>query len=156
MTRVRLALAASAVLGLTITGVGVGFAGERSTEVRLSEFRISAPKRVTAGDNHLVVRNEGRVDHDLVVVRTKRAPEDLPIGLHGVAPELAGEIVFGEPHSDHGRGKSYRPRSTHHYPPGTTRSSSLVLSPGRYVLLCTLPGHYEQGQRAALVVRGSA
>lgn len=57
----------------------------------------------------------GAVDHDLVAVRTKRAPVDMPVGLHGVSPQLAGKIVFGEPHSNHAPGKSYGRRSTHHH-----------------------------------------
>ena len=146
----RRGLAATAAIFATAAAAAFAVAGGRAPEVELSEFRVAAPHTLQAGETELVVRNTGRVEHDLVVVRTDRAAGDLPVGLNGVAPQLAGRIVFGEPHSAHEHGGPPR----HHYAPGSAKRSALGLAPGRYVLLCSLPGHYEQGQRAPLVVRG--
>jgi uncharacterized cupredoxin-like copper-binding protein len=38
-------------------------------------------------------------------------------------------------------------------PPGQSRTLYTVLTPGNYVFVCNLPGHYRLGMRAALVVQ---
>ena len=38
-------------------------------------------------------------------------------------------------------------------PPGQTRTLTLKLTPGHYVLLCNLPAHYKAGQHADFTVR---
>ena len=146
----RRGLAAAAAILLIAAVAAVAAPGGGAPEVRLSEFRIEAPRTLPAGESEIVVRNSGRLEHDLVVVRTNRAADDLPLGLSGVAPQLAGDVVFGEPHSRHEHGGA-APR--HHYQAGAAKRSAITLTPGRYVLVCSLPGHYEQGQRAELVVR---
>lgn len=144
----------AAVFLILIAAAAALAAGDGSSatpEVRLTEFRIDAPSTLRAGETELVVRNSGRIDHDLVIVRTNRAAGDLPIGLNGVAPQLAGKVVFGAPHSGHDK-HGGAPR--HHYAPGSSKKSAVTLTPGRYVLLCSLSGHYMQGQRTSLEVRG--
>ncbi len=37
--------------------------------------------------------------------------------------------------------------------PGQTRTLTLHLAPGHYVLLCNLPAHYAAGQRVDFTVR---
>ena len=145
------AIALVAVVAAVAAASGAGaVAGGGAAEVRLSEFRVDAPRSLPAGPTELAIRNDGRLEHDLVVVRTRRAADDLPIGLSGVAPQVAGKVVFGEPHSAHDHGSAKAPR--HHYARGGSERAEIRLTPGRYVLLCSLPGHYERGQRAALVV----
>lgn len=151
MTRVRLAMAAAVVMVTGVAGAAVASGGDRAVEVRLSEFAITAPQTLKAGRIPFVVRNDGRAEHDLVIVRTKSRPGDLPVGLGGVAPQLAGRVVFGELHSGHEHRRAAP--GVHHYAPGSSKTAEIRLTPGRYVLLCSLPGHYERGQRAALVVR---
>ena len=38
-------------------------------------------------------------------------------------------------------------------PPGKSGTLTLTLAPGRYLLFCNEPGHYEQGMKTALTVR---
>ena len=40
--------------------------------------------------------------------------------------------------------------------PGQSRTLYTVLTPGNYVFVCNLPGHYRLGMRAALVVQRPA
>ena len=37
--------------------------------------------------------------------------------------------------------------------PGQTKSGTLKLTPGRYVMICNLPGHYKQGMYGTLTVK---
>jgi uncharacterized cupredoxin-like copper-binding protein len=39
-------------------------------------------------------------------------------------------------------------------PPGRTRRTTLTLKSGRYLVICNVPGHYQLGMRAELVVGG--
>lgn len=106
---------------------------------------------VRAGRVTFDIRNAGRVEHELLVVKTDLAPDALPMGLEGPAVKLAGEVVLGVPHA-HGSHEAKR-AAQRHVPPGRSRRETISLAPGKYVLLCSLPGHYESGQRAALTVR---
>ena len=106
---------------------------------------------VRAGRVTFDTRNTGRVEHELLVVKTDLAPGDFPMGLEGPAVKLAGDVVLGIPHT-HGSHEAKR-AAARHVRPGTSRRETIVLEPGKYVLLCSLPGHYESGQRAALTVR---
>jgi uncharacterized cupredoxin-like copper-binding protein len=36
--------------------------------------------------------------------------------------------------------------------PGATKQLAVDLKPGRYVLVCNIPGHYKLGMRTAVVV----
>jgi uncharacterized cupredoxin-like copper-binding protein len=120
--------------------------------VNFDEWRIDAGPAATAGSVTIDERNEGEQEHDLLIVRTDRAAADLPVGLDGVAPELAGEVVLGEVHHAHGRHAGH-PHPGEHLQPGARRSRAVTLHEGTYVLLCPIPEHYERGQRSTLTVR---
>lgn len=102
---------------------------QRATTLRvqLNEFKVvPSVRRSPAGKVTFVVRNAGRLDHDFVVLRT-----DLPAGGLPIVGSRAKEVgrrgripVFG---------------------PGKTRRLSLDLKPGKYVLICNVPGHYKAG-----------
>jgi uncharacterized cupredoxin-like copper-binding protein len=167
-------LAVFAIAGLGVAGAGVatgcgdGPAGERiaapglpsrTVDVELAEWRIDAgPRRVRAGRVTFAETNTGREEHDLLIVRTDLPAERLPAGLEGVAPQLAGEVVLGaaDGHTGHG-GAEHDHAAGHghaagqgHVRSGGSRSRTVTLAPGRYVLICPIPGHYERGQRAVL------
>lgn len=145
-------------LGLTLTGVALaalilpGAPGMATTyspqtptasvassvSVVLKEWTLKASaQRVPAGKVTFVVRNAGKMKHEFVVVRTDAAPNALPVkGAQASEAGTKGEIkAFG---------------------PGGTKRLTLTLAPGKYVLICNLPGHYKAGQRLAFVVTPAA
>ncbi len=71
------------------------------------------------------------------------------VGLSGVRYAGAGRLVVGKAH-DHAH-VADRGHPGHIAPGGRDRVR-VDLTPGSYVLLCNLPGHYVAGQRAALTV----
>ena len=76
--------------------------------------------------------------HELVVLRTNAAPDKLRVdSTWGTAIET-GRV--GEPLA---------------VDPGKTRTITLNLKPGKYVLICNFPGQYEAGQRVAFRVVSS-
>lgn len=106
---------------------------------RLDEYDIelessSAP----AGDVALSVRNAGEIAHQLVVLRTGRDPDDLPVK-DGVVPtdgkgiDEAGSIEL--------------------LAAGASQTLTIDLEAGRYVLICNIAGHYGSGMYTSFLVR---
>jgi uncharacterized cupredoxin-like copper-binding protein len=108
--------------------------GGESIAVALSEWAIRPSTRtVQAGPVNFGVTNQGKVPHEMVVVRTAKPAAALG---RGVRVSEAGSV--GEAGD---------------VAPGATKSVTLDLKPGHYVLICNLPGHYMQGMHADLTVR---
>jgi uncharacterized cupredoxin-like copper-binding protein len=101
----------------------------------LKEFAVTPTVTVArAGTVTFAARNLGKIKHELVVLRTDRQPASLPIA-HGQARE-AGKI--GE---------------IEQFAAGGIQTASFRLAPGRYVLLCNVPGHYQRGMHVGLTVQ---
>jgi uncharacterized cupredoxin-like copper-binding protein len=129
-----------ATVAVVLTGCGgSGNSGPGAANVvKVSErdFRISAPRRVEAGDVLLSVRNQGPDAHELIVIR---ADEALPLRADGTTvdedalePSTVGVLEPGNPNTD--------------------RLLSVHLSPGHYVLICNMAGHYLGGMNTELIV----
>jgi uncharacterized cupredoxin-like copper-binding protein len=133
--------AAGVVIVLAASGcVGSGASTAESTVIRITErdFKISAPRSAPAGDVVIRVHNRGPVGHELIVVRAGRKPlplrgDGLTVNEEAVEGAEAGALEPGEP--------------------GTVRELAVKLTPGRYILLCNMSGHYMGGMRRTLVVR---
>lgn len=155
--RILLAVAAASLVALATVSLLVVSASsapgalesDGSVPITLSEWEIGVPDRsIPAGRVVFEEQNDGRLDHDLLLVRTGRDPADLPRGLSGPVPSAAGEVVFGEIHAhSHDDGEKEG-----HLRPGASRRRAVDLDPGTYVLICPVPGHYAAGQSARLVV----
>jgi Sulfocyanin (SoxE) domain len=106
-----------------------------------SDFAIHlSASHVAAGPFALVAENRGPSAHELVVFRTTLAPNKLPLGPNGNVIESSPQLVKV---ADSGASVL----------PGQSRTLYTVLTPGNYVFVCNLPGHYRLGMRAALVVQ---
>ena len=81
---------------------------------------------IPAGEVTFTVKNDGSMVHEFVVLKTTTPGADLKV-TNGTADE-AGNI--GE---------------TGDMPAGTTKTLTLTLKAGHYVVLCNLPGHYQGG-----------
>ncbi len=136
--RAALALAASvssaglAVIAASPAGTATSGA---AVSVVLDEWKL-VPSQATAraGRVTFVVRNDGSMAHELVVLRTDRHHHSLKVkGGKAVETGRVGEIPM--------------------IPSGISKRLTLRLPTGRYVLLCNLLGHYQAGQFAALRVR---
>jgi len=111
-------------------------------DVTLSDYRISAMPMmpIRHGRIAFVVRNTGRIPHELVVFRTDFAATSLPLRADGDANEES-------------------PRLTSVVDSGASLASNQTkvfvanLAPGHYVAVCNLPGHYRLGMRLDVSVR---
>ncbi len=135
----RVAALAVAVVSAGLVAIAASAADTATSgsavSVVLTEWKLT-PGQVAAraGRVTFVVRNDGSIAHELVVLRSDRRPAALPVkGGKAVETGRVGEIPL--------------------IPSGTSKRITLKVPRGKYVLLCNLLGHYQAGQFGALRVR---
>jgi hypothetical protein len=129
-----------AVCALVVLAVAppaaLGGGPEPPVKLRMSEYRIRLDRgHASHGYFRMDLRNTGKLQHDLVIIRTARTAKQLPVtngrvsrhGLKTLVPLDPGEhhlVVFGA-----------------------------NLHAGHYVLICDIPGHYQKGMRRDFTLR---
>jgi len=91
-----------------------------------------------AGDVTFTMKNDGKVPHEFIIVKTEFAPGKIPLGPDNRFNE-DGDGVFV-------------PGEISEWQPGTTGTVTLKLDPGKYQLLCNIAGHYANGMYTQLTV----
>jgi uncharacterized cupredoxin-like copper-binding protein len=125
-------LASLAALAVVVGSTRAGSSDRVSA--RLTDFRITAsPSSADAGRVTFSVRNAAQIEHELVVIRTSRRANDLPLR-NGRASERGSK---GEVELDGGERKRL----------------TLNLGAGHYVLICNIGQHYRAGMRRDFTVR---
>ena len=84
------------------------------------------------------MKNDGKVPHEFIIVKTEFAPGKIPLGPDNRFDE-EGKGVFV-------------PGEISEWKPGTTGTVTLKLDPGKYQLLCNIAGHYANGMYTQLTV----
>ena len=109
-------------------------AASRALTVRMTEFAFDPKDAVAkAGRVTITAPNDGGVVHELVVLKTDEDPAKLPKKGGKVDESTSvGEIADVEPRS--------------------TKKATFKLAPGKYAMVCALPGHYEGGMHGSLTV----
>jgi uncharacterized cupredoxin-like copper-binding protein len=137
--------ASTAQLGANPTPV-VATAGGDTTgplTVSLTEFKV-APGQTTVspGQVAISIRNDGQVQHELLVFRSQLDPSQYP--------QENGDI------KEDGQGVT-KVSDGDNLDPGTTQSRIVNLTaPGKYLFVCNLPGHFKAGMYAAVTVGAPA
>jgi len=102
---------------------------------------------VKAGTTTFVIDNVGTIHHELAIYKTDIAAGKLPLTAEGTVDEekagLLAEAVYAAP---------ARGDEDHRIRDGRGVNFTIDLQPGKYVLLCNLPGHYKAGQFIAFTV----
>jgi uncharacterized cupredoxin-like copper-binding protein len=137
---IMLTLAGSVALTLFV-GSSPAAKGSTSQVVATEvEFHITLSRAsVKAGKVTFVIKNKGKLAHQFLILRTKLAANKLPVKGSTVVLSKAGSLIGGVA----GAGVK----------PGTTKTVTISLSAGHYVLLCNIPAHYKAGQFAAFTVK---
>ena len=107
-----------------------------------------SPATVPAGDVTFVVKNNGTIVHEAVVLKTDVPFDQLPVTYGGdpPAPVATGGNKVSE---DANIGETGDPDLK----PGGTRVFTIKdMKPGHYVVVCNLADHYAMGIRAAFTV----
>ena len=107
-----------------------------------------SPSTVPAGDVTFVVKNNGTIVHEAVVLKTNIPYDKIPIDNAGdpPAPVNTGANKVSE---DTNIGETGDPDLE----PGGTRTFTIKhMTAGNYVVVCNIADHYAMGMRAALTV----
>jgi uncharacterized cupredoxin-like copper-binding protein len=109
--------------------------------VRLEDYKVQPDAAVVpAGDVSFHILNQGPTTHELVVVRTDRAPDKLPLQRDGLT---VNDKAPGVDLVDEIASLDIDDRQT----------LAARLTPGQYVMYCNFEGHYLGGMHASLTVR---
>jgi uncharacterized cupredoxin-like copper-binding protein len=110
-------------------------AADSALTIEMSEFAFDPDDATaTAGTVEISAPNKGHVVHELVILKTDADPAKLPMAGDEVDESTAvGEIPDVEP--------------------GATKTQTFKLEPGKYAMVCALPGHYEGGMYGSLTVK---
>ena len=134
-----IALAVASLFALAACGGPQQVAGASGGTVTgtLSDMKITLNKTtIPAGVVTFSLKNTGTVTHELVVLKTDTAADAIPAD-----PDEQGKVE-----EDGSQGESGD------LDKGETKTFSLNLDPGKYVLICNEPGHYMAGMRVAFTV----
>jgi uncharacterized cupredoxin-like copper-binding protein len=99
----------------------------------------ATPDSLLAGDVTFTVKNTGTIDHEVVVLKTDTAFDQLAVGKSepDKVDESASVGETGDPALK----------------PGETRSFTVkAMTAGKYVLVCNIAKHYAMGMRAPFTV----
>ena len=107
-----------------------------------------SPTSISAGNVSFAVKNRGTIEHEMIVLKTDVAFDQLPVVDAGdpPAPVTTGANKVDEAGNV---GETGDPDLK----PGDSRTFTIKgMEAGRYVLLCNIAGHYGQGMRTAFTV----
>lgn len=127
-TTTSVASAASAASGAT---VNIDLSDKQGTNGPMT-MTLSAPS-AKSGKVTFVVKNSGTVDHEMVALKTDTAVDKLEVDSEGKVSEDASVGETGDPELK----------------PGESRTVTLDMAAGSYVLVCNVAKHYGLGMRAA-------
>ena len=143
MHKLRVVPVAATVIVLLIAGCGGddGNSGSQADATAaaeavagsVDEWSVAVDKdTVPAGKVTFDIANEGKLPHELVVIRTDKKADALGTG--NIVPEdgAVGEIEDIEA--------------------GASKEGTFDLEPGHYALICNISGHYKSGMYTDLTV----
>src|SRR6266571_6878302 len=127
---------------LALAGIGIAHAATHATSVKATEvefhIKLSAAS-AKAGKTTFTVKNAGHLAHQFLVLKTTLVAGKLPLKGTIVNVAKAGKLIGGIS----GAGLKA----------GASKTITLTLPAGHYVLFCNLPAHYKSGQYAAFTVK---
>ena len=119
----------------TAQTAATGGAPASTIDAKLSEFAITTNSPVAkSGKVAFKATNDGKISHEMIVLKTNTPAGSLKVTNGRVSEkDSVGEVS--------------------NIATGKTDGNTLNLKPGKYVLVCNLPGHYQQGMYAPLLVK---
>jgi uncharacterized cupredoxin-like copper-binding protein len=128
------------VPALALAGIGIAHAATDATSVKATEvefhIKLSASS-AKAGKTTFTIKNAGHLAHQFLVLKTRLAASKLPLKGTTVNVAKAGKLIGG----------------ITGLKAGASKTITLTLPAGHYVLFCNLPAHYKSGQYAAFAAK---
>lgn len=126
------------ILAISLLSACGGAQGK--VNVTLGIFKIDMPSTIKSGQVTFHVTNEDTTDtHEFVIFKTDLAPGQLPLDSSNNVDETAQGLT----HID----------EIPEIAPGDVKDLTVTLTPGNYVAICNLPGHYQAGMFTGFTVQ---
>lgn len=110
--------------------------------VQTREMAIEVSKKsLSAGETEFLVKNVGKVPHEVIFFKTDLPLDQLPTESNGKLKE------------DDQRLKKLKEVEPEELTNGKVTTVKLKLTPGRYVLVCNIGGHFRAGMKTELMVK---
>ncbi|MER6216965.1 hypothetical protein ABT213_23295 [Streptomyces sp. NPDC001674] len=132
------------VVDVAVSDMGPGLMGGPGHGMRMMRL-VARPATATAGVVSLRVLNTGAMAHEVVVLPLSSG-QGIGERPTGPAGKVSEEGSLGEASRSCAAGEG------HGIAPGAMAWTTLTMRPGRYELVCNLPGHYLAGMYAELDV----
>ena len=143
-------LGASVLVAAALLGVGAACGGDdeessdatasASLSIQMDDYSFDPMDATTeAGSVSITADNVGTEEHELEIFETDADPSSLPVSGDEVdteALEDTGAEEIGELEAE----------------PGESETKVFDLAAGRYIMICNVPGHYEEGMWGTLTV----
>jgi plastocyanin len=139
-------LMVSALLLASLVAVAIAYAVKDSAgpagdiQATTVNFKVVIPIRLATGTHTIGLTNNGSVDHEVVLFKTDLPANNLPLKADGDVNEESPLLMSV--------GDSGEPLKAG----GTESFKTADLSPGHYVAVCNLPGHYRLGMKLDVTV----
>lgn len=116
--------------------------GGNELTIKMDDYSFT-PKDTTANAGAVTIStpNDGQVQHELVLLQTDQSPTSLPKN---------GDEVDEEALETKG---VESPGEIEEVNPGQTKSGNFQLTPGKYLMICNLPGHFNRGMYGTITVK---
>jgi uncharacterized cupredoxin-like copper-binding protein len=107
--------------------------------IDLSEWKVVVADTMKAGQADFTITNSGTVPHELLVFKSDLAPSAYPSDGAGTIDEEGGGVSLISDGDN--------------IDPGGTQSRTVDLTtPGSYLFVCNIPGHFKQGMFTVVTV----
>jgi uncharacterized cupredoxin-like copper-binding protein len=138
ISRLAAALMVLAILAVSCAAPADSAPGGSQVVAELADYKItlSVPS-VKAGTIKIGVRNLGTMEHSFQVLKTDLPPDKLPVD--GASAKAKEDGKVGEIPS---------------IPAGKSAAVTIDLTPGKYVFICNVAGHYQLGMHTGFTVEG--
>jgi len=107
------------------------------TTINLAEWTVTAATTFKAGSVTFTIKNDGTIQHELLVFKSKLAPT--------AYPTASGDIVEDGPGID-------LLSDGDNIDVGGTQQRTVELTPGTYLFVCNIPGHFKNGMFTVVTV----
>jgi uncharacterized cupredoxin-like copper-binding protein len=136
ISRVVPALMALAILTVSCAQPAADAPTGSQVVAEMADYRITVNvPSAKAGSIKIGVRNLGTMEHSFEVIKTDLAPDKLPTDPASAKAKEDGKVG-----------------GIASIPAGKSASVTLDLSPGKYVFICNIAGHYQLGMRTGFTV----
>lgn len=105
----------------------------------LSEWSVATPTTITTGKHTFAIQNSGGIPHELLVFKSALDVSKYPV-------DATGDIV------EDGAGITLLSDGENVDPAGSQSRVIEFTTPGTYVFVCNIPGHFKHGMFAVVTV----